>query len=489
MKYCVGLMNVFHEFIFKKQVNMKGINLTHKLFLVCFTFLLFGLYDTSFALPIMQIQSQYESNVSVSLVDADTDQVIYQKNQNTPRLVASNMKLFTTMIGLNQLGADYHWHTKLYYDGVINQKVLYGNLYLYGSGDPTLDTKALYLIFSHLKDLGIGKIAGNIILDNTSFNTKPTYSMLHYQDYDSDTVLPDGLMLDANLNHLYIDKVDDKFIVRSDFYKYDVVNKLKVANESLQCNGNYSRLKLKLINQILTVSGELSKSCGNLDLIYNILPHFDYDQMKVQQVLDNFNIKVDGKYLEKSMPLNKNLIYDYSSDSLEAMLIKMNRFSNNIIAETVLLKSGSNAYPKLDNYTAEQKLFYEFITKNNLINPMASLENGAGLSRYEYFTTQNIVNLLRLAKNSLQQANFEATLPVPGQEGSLRNRFLDYRKQLHAKTGTLDDTMALSGYFYAKSGKKYIFSIVANNFDTTNAKNVELFNSWVNELLISLSQD
>lgn len=47
---------------------------------------------------------------------------------------ASTMKILTTLAGLDILGPQYRWRTKIFTDGVIRSGILRGNLYLQGSG-------------------------------------------------------------------------------------------------------------------------------------------------------------------------------------------------------------------------------------------------------------------------------------------------------------------------------------------------------------------
>ena len=59
---------------------------------------------------------------------------------------------------------------------------------------------------------------------------------------------------------------------------------------------------------------------------------------------------------------------------------------------------------------------------------------------------------------------FRATLPVAGVDGTLTNRFKNspLKGKLWAKTGTLNETVALSGYLTAASGKTIVFSVMVN---------------------------
>jgi D-alanyl-D-alanine carboxypeptidase/D-alanyl-D-alanine-endopeptidase (penicillin-binding protein 4) len=60
---------------------------------------------------------------------------------------------------------------------------------------------------------------------------------------------------------------------------------------------------------------------------------------------------------------------------------------------------------------------------------------------------------------------FRATLPVAGVDGTLTNRFKNspLKGKLWAKTGTLNETVALSGYLTASSGKTIVFSVMVND--------------------------
>src|SRR3990167_8807718 len=94
--------------------------------------------SSSYALNVA-IPSDYQDKISAVVINAQTGKTVYSYNNHIPRLVASNVKLVTTLAALNQLHADFHWHTKLSYSGTITADgVLDGNIYLVGGGDPTL---------------------------------------------------------------------------------------------------------------------------------------------------------------------------------------------------------------------------------------------------------------------------------------------------------------------------------------------------------------
>ena len=91
-------------------------------------------------------------------------------------------------------------------------------------------------------------------------------------------------------------------------------------------------------------------------------------------------------------------------------------------------------------------------------------EDGSGLSRRTLVTPRAVVALLK-HMNRRPEREWDALLPIGGEDGSLARRFDKSPKAaaLHAKTGTLATVNALSGYITTRRGRRLIFSMIANN--------------------------
>src|SRR5512133_2121879 len=87
----------------------------------------------------------------------------------TPMNPASVMKLVTTYAALDLLGPAYQWRTPVYLDGAVKDGTLLGNLYVKGQGDPKLVAERLWLLLRRVQGLGIQRIAGDIVLDQSAF--------------------------------------------------------------------------------------------------------------------------------------------------------------------------------------------------------------------------------------------------------------------------------------------------------------------------------
>jgi D-alanyl-D-alanine carboxypeptidase/D-alanyl-D-alanine-endopeptidase (penicillin-binding protein 4) len=420
------------------------------------------LLNTSFGLNVT-IPANLKPNLSVSIIDADTAEPIYNYNDTTPRLIASNVKLFTSVFGLSYLGPDFHWHTQLRYTGRIQNHTLFGNVYIKGGGDPTLATTAIYEIIGKLKHLGINNINGNLILDSSLFNDKPTYSMLQTNQYDADKILPSGLTINENRANFTIHINANNINISHNLYNIRVINQLNLDQSASTCNMD-DTVSITFRNNIATLNGHVNPECDGISTSFLLLSNFNYNKMVVAQVLKDFEIKLNGAFDESPTPGTARLIYDHSSQALAHIIYDMNKTSNNLYAETIISSVGAYKTKNQETFNDGAKLYYKFLQDNDLLNPKFKLQNGAGLSRYEFFTASEVAHLLYIVNGSpIMGSLLETSLPVAAQEGSLKDKFGNFPGRFMAKTGTLNDTRAYSGYFYSKSGNKYIVVFIANN--------------------------
>jgi D-alanyl-D-alanine carboxypeptidase/D-alanyl-D-alanine-endopeptidase (penicillin-binding protein 4) len=101
------------------------------------------------------------------------------------------------------------------------------------------------------------------------------------------------------------------------------------------------------------------------------------------------------------------------------------------------------------------------------------MNDGSGLSRYDYASAAAIVHVLaHVWHDERLRGPFAAALPVAGHDGTLASRMrggaLDRRVQ--AKTGTISNARALSGYLTRENGEHVVFSIIVNNYTASNAR-------------------
>ncbi len=118
--------------------------------------------------------------LAVSVRALKTGLPVVSENAQKNMPPASNLKLLTTAAALKILGENYTFQTVLEYDGELKDSVLTGNIYITGSGDPTLGTdrykgypaweELIALWVKKIKEAGIRKINGAVVADASVFD-------------------------------------------------------------------------------------------------------------------------------------------------------------------------------------------------------------------------------------------------------------------------------------------------------------------------------
>lgn len=135
-------------------------------------------------------------HVSIYVRDAGSNEVVVDLGSDTPRSPASTIKVLTTFAALDVLGPAYTWKTRAYAAGRLDSGVLYGDLYLVGGGDPYMTDERWWSFVQGLRERGLAKITGDIVIDNTYFapiaDSRADFDAQPFRSYN---VLPDALMV------------------------------------------------------------------------------------------------------------------------------------------------------------------------------------------------------------------------------------------------------------------------------------------------------
>jgi D-alanyl-D-alanine carboxypeptidase/D-alanyl-D-alanine-endopeptidase (penicillin-binding protein 4) len=90
--------------------------------------------------------------------------------------------------------------------------------------------------------------------------------------------------------------------------------------------------------------------------------------------------------------------------------------------------------------------------------------DGSGLSPADLITPRAATTLLAFAARQPWGELYRSSLPIGGVDGSLAGRFAgELKGKVFAKTGTLSEVNALSGYVTTASGKTLVVSVLCND--------------------------
>ena len=140
-----------------------------------------------------------------------------------------------------------------------------------------------------------------------------------------------------------------------------------------------------------------------------------------------------------------------------------NKVSQNLHAE-LLLRLLGKAFASDGSLAQGTRVVRQFLVDAGISDSDFFFYDGSGMSMDDRITPRAYTHLLVYASRQVWGAAWRNTFPIAGVDGSLYGRFRNspLKGKLWAKTGTLNETNALSGYLRAASGTTLAFSILVN---------------------------
>ncbi|PQA94205.1 D-alanyl-D-alanine carboxypeptidase / D-alanyl-D-alanine-endopeptidase (penicillin-binding protein 4) [Chryseobacterium piscicola] len=386
------------------------------------------------------------------IYDPKTKKVISSYNENTPLVPASTTKLLTTETALNLLGENYRWMTQLEYSGTVDENgVLNGNIYIVGSGDPSLGTnkagawsyKEIITDFTDaLSRESIKKVNGDIIIQTALFKGNITR-------------LPENVVWLENNNY---------YLPAGTTQQINPANeKLIVKKNNIVSNDKKYFYVSPYTNQM--VYAEKYDGTGVLTTKLPDAPAYLANSFRTSLVKSG--LPVTGKVQTKTtdaLPEIRKTLSVYKSPTLADIVYYTNQRSDNSLAEALLKTVG---YFKKGNQAPETGR--EVVTEH--LRDMAfdveglSYIDGSGLSRNNKVTPIAQVKYLTSLMGTKYYQTYFNSLPIGGQTGTLKRMFLETGNgQVFAKTGTLNKVKTLAGYIKTNTGKTLVFSLLVNNY-------------------------
>lgn len=153
--------------------------------------------------------------------------------------------------------------------------------------------------------------------------------------------------------------------------------------------------------------------------------------------------------------------WDLKSVKYDSVYKEMLYVSDNFIAEQLMLQVGK---AKADSYSVSEGIKYSLENYLKGIPQKPRWVDGSGLSRYNLFTPESLVFLLKKMYREIPHDKLFDYFPVGGVSGTLKNYYKNEKPYIHAKSGTLSNNYNLSGFLITKKGTVLIFSFMNNHY-------------------------
>jgi serine-type D-Ala-D-Ala carboxypeptidase/endopeptidase (penicillin-binding protein 4) len=423
----------------------------------------------------------------VLIADAETGETLYERNASSYFVPASNMKLLTTALALDTLGADYRFRTTLETNGKLERGVLRGDLILVGRGDPNLsnrkfpfDTKEEFdgppeKVLAELCDAvvarGLKQISGDIAGDDSYF-PRERY--------------PDGWEIDdmvweygAAVSAIVVDDNTVTLTLTPGRKHGEVVAKTVepatsefVVKNEVTTIGPKEKGELRLTREpgatTIVVSGTIPAGSQPRKLVLAIQEPAQHAATLLARLLAERGVKFHGRIRSIHEPDpeegRRTVLAEHLSLPLGDTVKLVNKISQNLHTE-VLLRSSARQQGPWATPEDLPKFPETFYAKAGIASGDVIQTDGSGLSRHDMVTPRALVALLQYAQKQPWFAAYFASLPVAGVDGTLNERMKDagLTGRIHAKTGSVSHVRSLSGYADVPGGRRLIFSFLSNN--------------------------
>ncbi len=426
----------------------------------------------------------------IRVLDAETGEVVYEKNADHFFVPASNTKLYSTALALQKLGPDFRFLTRIMADAQpAANGTLQGDLILLGGGDPNLSGRAipyvkddplqdplakLRLLADQLVTKGVHSITGDIIGDDTAYAYEPYPPGWAVDDapYEYGAAVS-ALTVNDNAVNVIVragSAPGDSPVLSFDPPIEPLIVHNRVRTEEAQTRIHYERMPG---SNELTISGVIQLRSQEQKTRLAVDDPALFAAKALRFVLEQHGITVRGRAVarhrrtdETAFPAPAVELARYSSPPLADALRIIDKESQNLHAEMVLREVARQQTGFGTRREALNQL-QEFLTEIGVPGKQDHFEDGSGLSRLTLTTPATTAQLLLSMWRSPNRETWVGLLPVGGEDGTLDKRFKGFTdaNAVHAKTGSLTHVAALSGYILPPGGRALIFSLMTNNFN------------------------
>ena len=402
----------------------------------------------------------------VAVYDLDAKAWLFEHEADRAFNPASVTKVVTTSTALKQLGSGFTFKTHLYTTGRIVDGVLQGDLVVKGEGDPSLTVERLWRIASLVRVAGVHEIAGNLLVDDTYFDTVRTG--IGYEDFDEERAYTAPLgATSATWNTVnVVVRPGSRLGAAADVVLDPPTGFVKLVSRAITGTpGSRRRIKATIENRVVTVSGSIPLGGEEKDYYRPIDDPPAYFGTLLSEYLAEDGILIHGKIATAPAPAGATLLFDYESEPLGVIVRDLNKYSNNFTAEQILKALGAEKYGAPGSTEKGLAAEQEFLGSIGIDPKSSVIQNGSGLTRDTKLSPRLFVKALTADYDDFQvRGDFVASLGIAGEDGTMRHRMLGTSAQgaLRAKTGTVDDSSCIAGYARAPNGHTLAFAFLVN---------------------------
>jgi D-alanyl-D-alanine carboxypeptidase/D-alanyl-D-alanine-endopeptidase (penicillin-binding protein 4) len=339
------------------------------------------------------------------VVSAPNDDILVSINADRQRVPASIIKILTSLAAMELLGAEYRFKTDFYLDPS-------NNLIIKGYGDPLL-------VSERLREIGAGLAAeidsvNHIVLDDTYFEQQIQIPGRgnSAEPYDA----PNGALC-VNFNTVAFARHNGRWVS--------------------------SEPQTPLLPSVIPTLEASGLSKGRITLVAGQKEALEYTGTLFQFFLDQCDITVNGAVKRGRVNQARDrLVWQYQSTSnLSQTISKLMEFSNNFIANQIMLVLGAETKGPPASVQKGLKVLTDFY-HTTLGVTSGKIVEASGISRHNRITASAMMTIVS------HFAPHHALMRRKGRQ--------------YYKTGHLKGIRTRAGFFTSRNGGLYRFVVMMN---------------------------
>ena len=377
---------------------------------------------------------------------------------------ASTQKVITALAAQLELGSDFRFVTAMYANGSVSNKQLNGDLIIKLSGDPTFSRERLKNMISTLRQKGVEKISGDVILDTSIFASHDKAEGWSWNNLTACYNAPaSAATIDSNCFYAMIKpgKVGGRASVSvSSSIPVMVSGDVRtIAANSKDINDRYCQLDVTADKNRYYLSGCIASNPNKTPLKFAVMDPTEYFTTVLKNELKAQKVSYKGRIFERKQKSTGSLTLLTSNQSapLSDLLTVMLKKSNNLYADIIFRTLGAHYYNTSGTWRNGGDAVKQILRKKAGID----LENlviadGSGLSRLNLVSANKLMEILQYISANNNQLAFIEKLPIAGVDGTLQNRKsfnqFPFKQVIMAKTGYIQGSYNLAGFIQKSDG-------------------------------------
>ena len=411
----------------------------------------------------------HPAETGIAIVALPEQRIVFERNAGRPLKPASTQKILTSAAALTLLRPEFLHETRLWADGAIDAEgTLTGNLFLEGRGAPDLVGEVWWLMAKRLADLGVRRVEGNLVADDSWFDAVRRPSGWPAPSADSWYNAPIGA-LSCNFNVVTVRLEPSPLLGgRPDLTLepaasyFQVLNRAKTATGAtdLRVDRSYADGR-----NLLVVDGVIRRGGGEVVVNRAVEEPALYALSTFREIARAAGIAIAGANETGVVPAGARLLHRQESRSLGSLVRDMNKHSSNFMAEMLIKTLGAQFVEVPGSTASGLSMMRTWLQGLGIDLAGVTLADGSGLSDENRVPAGLLASVLARAA-----ADFEigpelmGSLPIGGADGTLADRFGadDARRRVRAKTGRIAGALSLAGYAVNRDGHAFAFAVIAN---------------------------